>query len=164
MPQLLTAFLAFLILLSSSFSVALASEQTLMTINELNAIGFVKYESLNPNSLAYPLKSIEERIKLSLMFNEYAQSRYSISLVNTRFRELVYIINFKKTGFLNEAVGRFNTQVGKIKLNSNLINSNYKNKYHKDMLILEVLRDKYPANSAYWLNIQQTIDTLRSII
>lgn len=160
---LLVICLALLVLLSSSFSVALASEQTLMTANDLNSNGFNKYESLNPNSLAYPLKSMEERIKLSFIFDRNAKSRYLISLVNIRFRELVYIINFKKTGFLKETVGRYNGQIGKVKSNSENTTPDDKSNFFQNIKILEVLRDRYPANSSYWLSIQQAIDSTRGL-
>lgn len=164
MFKVLLILLFILTLIYTFPSLSLATKQTLMTKEELNLNGFNKYESLNPNLLVYPFKTLSEQIRLFLLFDKTAKLKYSLSLLDLRFNELVYIINFKKTGFLNEAIGRYNTQVGKIKSDSNLIDSSHKIKYHKDMKLLEILRDKYPANSAYWLNIQQAIDTIRSII
>lgn len=157
------ALVCFVIITNLS-SLVLAVEQKLLKEEELTSLGFTKYESVNPDSLTYPLKRFGEQAKLFFSFDERNKTAYFLSLLDTRFNELVYTINFKKTGFLNETVSRYNTFVGKIKLNSKNIKHEFKLKFSQNIKVLEMLRDQYPANSAYWLNIQQSIDTTRSLL
>lgn len=152
------------IIVTNLFSSVTAVEQKLLKEEELFSLGFTKYESVNPDSLTYPLKRFGEQAKLFFTFDEGSKTAYFLSLLDTRFNELVYTINFKKTGFLNETVSRYNTFVGKVKLNSKNIKADNKLNFSRNIKVLEMLRDQYPANSAYWLNIQQSIDTTRSLL
>lgn len=160
----LLVFLLMLILFTNLFSLVAAAEQKLLKEEQLISLGFSKYDSVNPDSLIYPFKRLEEQTKLFFTFDKKNKTKYFLSLLDIRFKELVYTINFKKTGFLNEAVSRYNTFIGKIKLNPENITAEHKIKFSQNIKVLEILRDQYPANSAYWLNIQQTIDTTRSLL
>lgn len=159
----LTIFL-FFIFLFNSFSTVVATEQKLLTEQELKLIGFTKYESINPDSLLYSFKRLGEQIQIFFIFNNIEKLRYPLRLLDTRFNELVYTVNLQKTGFLTEIISRYNTQVGRIKRDFKNIDSVDKDKLAQKIKILEVLRDRYPANSSYWLNIQQAIDTTRSLL
>ena len=120
-----------------------------------------KYESINPDSLIYPLKRITEKVKFILVSGDRNRSKYNFELLNTRFNELVYIVNYKKGGFLQETVSRYNSLVGQIKKQGFVKDQDKIQKYTN---ILETLRDKHPANSASWLLLQQAIDTTKSIL
>lgn len=159
-------FITFLLIifLLNSFSNVKAAEQKLLTEQELNSIGFSKYESINPDSLLYSFKRLGEQIQIFFIFNNNEKMRYPLKLLSTRFNELVYTVNLQKTGFLTEIVSRYNTQIGKIKRDFKNIDSADKDKLIQKIKILEVLRDRYPANSSYWLSIQQAIDTTRSLL
>lgn len=154
--------LLLLIFLSTAFSVAYAKEEKLITDQELNSMGFTKYESINPDSLFYPLKRVGEKVRSFFILNKEGKEGYSFKLLDTRFNELVYIINIQKTGFLDEVVNRYNSTIGDIK-------SNFNPTKNKDQLIkyakmLGILRDQYSSNSAYWLYIQQAVDTTNSVL
>lgn len=159
-------FITFLLIifLLNSFSNVKAAEQKLLTEQELNSIGFSRYESINPDSLFYSFKRLGEQIQIFFIFNNNEKMRYPLKLLSTRFNELVYTVNLQKTGFLTEIVSRYNTQIGKIKRDFKNIDSADKDKLIQKIKILEVLRDRYPANSSYWLSIQQAIDTTQSLL
>ena len=144
----------FFIFLFNSFSNVAAAEQKLLT----------EYESINPDSLFYSFKRLGEQIQIFFTFNNNEKLRYPLRLLDTRFNELVYTVNLQKTGFLTEVISRYNTQVGKIKRDFKNIDSADQDKLAQKIKILEVLRDRYPANSSYWLSIQQAIDTTRSLL
>lgn len=118
---------------------------------ELNSLGFTKYESINSNSLLYPLKKIREKIF------QVSEER----LFETRFNELVYIANKRKTGFLESAAESYITIAGRMieKKDPNL-----KDNAVIKLKILEKLRDGYPANSLPWIQIQQAVDTTKRLI
>ena len=127
---------------------------------ELDSMGFSGYETINPNSLAYPLKRIGEKIYTTILSQEKEQEFFN-KVYDRRFRELVYIINSEKTGFLVETTNRYNTTVGGIKAMEDA--SSLQNDFRTNIIILENLRDRYEANSTYWMLIQQAIDTTNSV-
>lgn len=153
------AFLSFLIFIFQPFSQTLAKTNELIGKEQLQVLGFSQYESVNPNSLLYHLKRLGEEITLFFLFDTDRRKKYNTHLLTIRFKELIYIINFRKTGFLDETISRYNVFVGKVK---NYYES--KEKINKYIVILEKLRDMYPANSAYWLYIQQAIDSTKNLL
>lgn len=126
--------------------------------------GFSDYESINPNLMVYPFERYRESLILLFIFDSNTKQRYLWTLYNKRFRELVYIINYDKTGFLLETVDRYNTFVGKVKIQNPVLNQPEKEQITKNLKLLEKLRDRYHSGSAYWSKIQQAVDTTRSLI
>lgn len=163
MSKFLTILLSLMLFLQA-YSQILAKTNELMPKGELQSLGFTEYESINPNLLIYQLKRLGEEVTLSFTFDKKSKNEYSLKLLDTRFKELIYIINFEKTGFLTESVNRYNVFVGKIKPYYKDIDSYDLDKIKKYIVVLEKLRDKYPANSAYWLSIQQSIDSTKNLI
>lgn len=122
-----------------------------LNLPELQSMDFTKYESVNGNSLLYPFKRLREKIS----------SVPNSKLFETRFNELVYIANLRKTGFLEESVSRYISISGKMMQNKG---SHPTDKAKQNIEILEKLRDGYPANSLPWIQIQQAIDTTERMI
>ncbi len=122
-----------------------------LNLSELNSLGFTNYESINSNSLLYPFKKIQEKI-FRVPDNQ---------IFETRFRELVFIANKRKTGFLGEAVGSYISITGKMIEQQD---QDIKNGAQTKIKILEKLRDGYPANSLPWIQIQQALDTTERLI
>ncbi|MCL5069536.1 MAG: DUF5667 domain-containing protein, partial [Actinobacteria bacterium] len=120
------------------------------------------YESVNPDSLIYPLKRIVEKTKSLIISGQANKSEYAFELLNTRFNELVYIANYQKSGFITEVVSRYNTSIGQLK--SAHLQAKNKSQINNYLKILQTLRDGHPANSAAWLNLQQAVDTTHSIL
>lgn len=163
---ILLKFLSLLItycILFSQLSIVSASQPAFLKEAELKSSGFTSYERINPNLLVYPLKRIYENIKLELLPSEEQKREYLYQLFEVRFKELVYIVNNKKEGFIFFTADRYNTFVGKIKKDY-APDFNKRLRFQDYLKILERLRDRYSSNSPYWEKIQQTIDTTRSLI
>lgn len=160
----ITVFLLFSVLYISTPSTIYASAHTLITEQELSATGFSGYESVNTNLLIYPIKQIIEKIEFSLLSNEKDKEKYKYKLLDKRFKELVFIINFQKTSFLEEAVGRYNSHLGNLMINNKDSALNYKNTLSGYINVLKNLQDRYDNISSYRLLIQQAIDTTRRLI
>lgn len=159
-------FFIFLIIycfLFSQLSTVSATQPMYLNDMELKSLGFTSYESINPNLLIYPLKRISENIKIKLTFNKQKKRDYLYQLYEIRLKELVYIINNKKEGFLLSTADRYNSFVGVLKM-ENVIDKDLKLKIESKVKLLERLRDIYPANSENWNKLQQTIDTTVSLI
>lgn len=141
-----------------------ALDHTLVPEQELKSAGFKEYESINPNLLIYPIKRLSERIELTLLLNREDKAKYQYTLLDKRFRELVFIINFKKTGFLEETVLRYNSHLGNLIANNKNLAPNYRNKISNYTIVLKTLQDRYDSKSAYRLLIQQAIDSTKRLI
>lgn len=156
--------LASLLIYLNSTSIVFASTHTLVPENELKSLGFNKYESINPNLLIFPLKRLIEDVKFKFIIDNDNQTKYQYALLDTRFNELVFIINFQKTGFLRETVDRYNSLAGNIISNYKDVSPQYKDKLFFYIKVLKALQDRYNNESAYRMLIQQAIDTTRRII
>jgi len=135
-----------------------------LSSQQLRELSFRGYQNVNPNLLVYPIKKTIEDTKCKLTFNRAQQLECYYDLLDKRFSELVYIVNFKKTGFYNETIERYNTTTGIVKSCSGASLDSKREILSSYIKILEILRDKYPANSAYWMNVQQAIDTTRGLL
>jgi hypothetical protein len=117
-----------------------------------------------PGSFLYPLKRLNEKIKMKLTFSEKEKERYGITLLEKRLSELASLVDRKDATYLEGSAQRFAAQAGFL---ANLASHGDKEMKNSVLSyfagykpILEKLRDAYPANYAYWLSIQQDIDTL----
>lgn len=163
MPRTMFIRLIVFLFISTSFvnfsPATYASDNILVPEQELKLAGFNKYESINPNLLIFPIKQIIEKIKLSLIFNKENKTKYQYTLLDKRFNELVYIINYKKTGFLEETVARYNADIGNLIENNKDSSLRYKDKLSTYVVVLKTLQDRYSSISSYRLLIQYAIDT-----
>lgn len=158
----LTYFLIFF-LASINFTSNVLAKEEMIDFSKLKGLQFEGYEQVTPNLLIFPFKQIGEKLGFYFKVTEEDKKIYQYNLLNKRYKELVYIINFKKTSFLPEVVGRYNDQIGIIKTRYKLNNFEIDEKLRNSIKILEILRDQYPANSSHWLSIQQAIDTTNSL-
>ncbi|OGE70920.1 hypothetical protein A2617_02185 [Candidatus Daviesbacteria bacterium RIFOXYD1_FULL_41_10] len=122
-----------------------------ISLQELQGMGFIKYEALNTNSLLFFAKRIGEKI-----INVDDQT-----LLNTRFNELVFIANFRKTNFLGEASSNYNAIAGRIIDGQNPLPEDKTRTYIK---ILEKMRDLYHSGSLPWIQLQQSLETTQRLI
>lgn len=141
-----------------------AEDKYFLTELELKAAGITEFEKINPNLLIYPFKRLKENIKYVLIFNKQKKNEYLFDLLDIRFKELVYIINSDKIGFISFSADRFNTTIGQIKNRSIKLDERNNTKMRKYLKALERLRDRYHSGSASWEKIQQVVDTVRTII
>lgn len=160
----IAAILLFFVFILSLRSNAFTQTKPFLNKPELQQFGFYNYENINPNLLAYPLERFQEGLNLFLTFNSTAKQQFIWKLYDRRFNELVYIINYNRTGFLLETVDRYNTYAGKIKTQNPNLDNLKKEQIKKNLKLLEKMRDRYHSGSAYWIKIQQAVDTTRSLI
>lgn len=117
-----------------------------------------------PNTPSYSFKRIKEKGLMAIKFTPISKFEYSVVLIEKRLSELVSLVDLKELDMITSASQRFSYQAGILSdLNSKLKtdqNEKIKVKFDNYEKILSELRDNYPANSAYWLLIQQNIDTL----
>ena len=125
----------------------------------------LKNEVINPGSFYYSIKRLLEKGKEKFMFSNEAKKSFYELLLKTRLAELNFVVEKKFLSEVQQSSERFAYQAGV--LTDELIKQNKANdkekitkEFEKYSKFLENLRDKYPANSAYWMLIQHDINTL----
>ncbi len=106
------------------------------------------FELINPDSKFYQVKRLGEKIK---------GSEYLPTLLDRRFREILYLIDKNQLGQLENALARYNATAGvllEIPQEERDVKNieTYKSEFAK-------IRDKFPANSSFWLFVQSSLDT-----
>jgi len=121
--------------------------------------------TVNPGSFYYSFKRLFEKGKEKFIFSEEQKISFYTSLLKVRLSELDYVISNKGLSEIQGSSERFAYYAGV--LTEELIKQNKVNE--KENLIKEFgqygkfltgLRDKYPANSSFWMLVQHDINTL----
>lgn len=125
----------------------------------------IKNELINPGSFYYSFKRLWEKGIEKLQFSQPAKISFSQSQLKTRFAELNYVVEKKLLSEVQTSSERFAYQAGI--LTDQLVKQNQfedKEKFLKEFeqygKFLPSLRDKYPANSSFWMLVQHDINTL----
>jgi hypothetical protein len=117
-----------------------------------------------PSSPSYSFKRIKEKGLMIIKITSESKFKYSKLLLEKRLSELVSLIDVKEPSLITGSSQRFSYQAGILADLNSKLKSSQKNEieiiFEEYKKILSELRDNYPANSAYWLLIQQNIDTL----
>lgn len=121
--------------------------------------------TLNPGSFYYNFKRLWEKGRELFLFSNKLKQPYYESLLRKRLAELKYVAEDKILSELQRATERFAFQAGKLTDVIEKSGSEEKEKLTKefenyDDLLID-LRDKYPANSSFWILIQHDINTLK---
>lgn len=119
---------------------------------------------INPGSFYYPFKRILEKGWEKLQFSKQAKINFYESLLKTKLAELNYVVEKKLLSQVQGSSERFAYYAGI--LTGELVKENEdKEKMVKEFeqygKFLEKLRDKYEANSSYWMLIQHDINSLK---
>lgn len=118
---------------------------------------------INPGSFYYPFKRLIEKGREKIVFSESGRVSFYSSLLKTRLAELDYVTGKKALSEIQGSSQRFAYYAGV------LTEAVIKTVKEKDSFskvfgeygeYLQTLRDRYPANSSYWLLIQHDINTL----
>lgn len=119
--------------------------------------------TVNPGSFYYPFKRLIEKGRERLVFSRDSKRSFYTSLLRTRLAELNFVVNNKMLSEIQSSSERFAYQAGilaevgeKGKDSEKLIQE-----FEKYSKFLDTLRDKYPANSSFWMLIQHDINTLK---
>lgn len=117
-----------------------------------------------PGSVLYPLKRLKEKIKIRLTFSDSKKIKYGRLLFEKRLSELASLVDKKDATYLESSAQRFAANAGFLTDIASRGDKETKESvisyFEGYKPVLEKLRDNYPANYAYWLSIQQDIDTL----
>ncbi len=119
---------------------------------------------INPGSFYYPFKRLVEKGRERVIFSEEGKISFYTSLLRTRLSELDYVTEKKVLSEIQGSSERFAYQAGI--LTEELIQSKSKKKkeivkeFEKYGTFLGSLRDRYPANSSFWMLVQHDINTL----
>lgn len=133
-----------------------------ITINAEENLSF-KNEAINPGSFYYPFKRVWEKGMDKLQFSNQSKINYYKSQLSVRLAELNYVVENKVLSEVQTSSERFAYQAGI--LTDEVVKSN-KNKdkimqeFKQMQVFLGPLRDKYPANSSFWMLVQHDINTL----
>lgn len=139
-------------------------------VKALSKEGLIVYEKTNPDAgFLYKIKRFREKSYLTYLkkFKPQEVTDYYFVLINKRFRELKYVVEKNKLEFLETSVTRYNSQIGEVIDITNeqgIDIQTFQPIIEIQREIMPDLRDKYPANSAQWLLLQQSLDILNSLI
>lgn len=124
----------------------------------------IKYQTFNPDSIYYPAKRVIEKTRMALSFSEEGRVNLQIELLYNRVAELKYLTDKKLLSYIEQSSQRVAYEAAI--LLEYVKSKDIKRKEETIILfnfykrILGVQRDIFPANSSYWLLVQQDIDTL----
>lgn len=119
---------------------------------------------INPGSFYYPLKRLWEKGYEKLQFSNDSKISFIQSQLKTRLAELNYVVEKKLLSEVQTSSQRFAYSAGI--LTEELIKEN-KDKaktiqqFQQMQDFLEKLRDKYAANTSFWMLIQHDINSLK---
>lgn len=124
--------------------------------------------TINPNNyLFYSIKRLTEKTITFIKFSQDSKADYYRDLTLKRLAELKYVVNQNLLGEIEKSSQRLSYEVGTL---SDYVIRNKeelagKKKAISDLLtnsksLLATLRDKYPANSSYWMLIQHSINSI----
>lgn len=120
---------------------------------------------ITPDSFYYPFKRFSEKIIVNFYIDADSKTEYYKDLAQKRMAELKYVVDKDYLDQVEKSTQRVTYQVGVLtdhvagkKLNNK--KENLANLYKEDKIILEKLRDKYPANSSFWMLVQHVINSI----
>lgn len=123
---------------------------------------------INPDKyLFFSIKRLIEKATLFIKLSKESRADYYGDLTLKRTAELKYVVDNKLLGEVEHSSQRLSYQVGVLSdyLTANKIEL-AKNKeitidlFNNYKITLVNLRDKYPANSSYWMLIQHSINSV----
>lgn len=141
----------------------------ILSMTHVSAVGDINLPNItiNPsNYLFYSIKRLMEKSIIFIKFSQDSKADYYRDLTLKRLAELKYVVNQNLLGEIEKSSQRFSYEVGNL---SDYVIRNKelsgKKKAISDLLtnsesLLVTLRDKYPANSSYWMLIQHSINSI----
>lgn len=146
----------------SIFIIIFVIFQPLITVAEEETIT-VKNETINPGSFYYSFKRLWEKGLEKLQFSKQSKIHFYQSQLQTRLAELNYVVENRLLSEVQTSSERFAYQAGILTeeiVRKNEDKENLIKEFQKMQKFLDKLRDKYPANSSFWMLIQHDINSL----
>lgn len=120
-------------------------------------------QRIYPDNNLYPYKRLWEKIKEFIVFSNNDQVKFHENLLANRISELKYVSDSRLLSLMQDASQRVSYEAGtveeKVSVSDNQQKDDVKDLFTVYKTFLPQVRDSYRANSAYWLFIQQNIDT-----
>ena len=115
--------------------------------------------------VAVGFEKLKEKITLFCTFSKSGKTKYQILLTEKRLAELKYAVDSEQIDLIEKTSSRYATYVGKL---TNYIIKNNQVSFQKELNslfemhkgTLEIMRNKFIYDSAWWLMLQQDIDTV----
>lgn len=122
--------------------------------------------SIYPNNAKYPIKRLWEKLNLLITISRAKRVEKLISLTETRLAELDYLSENKTLDLIEASASRYSYYAGTLtqetqKARNGDLNLKVVGLLAEHGAALAKLRDRFPANSTYWLAIQQDIDSTK---
>ena len=125
--------------------------------------------TINPGSFYYSFKRLWEKGVEKLQFSKKSKINFYQSQLKVKLAELNFVVENKLLSEVQTSSERFAYQAGI--LTEELLKQNKaedKEKFIKEFEqmqnFLDKLRDKYPANSSFWMLVQHDINTLKILV
>lgn len=125
----------------------------------------IKNELINPGSFYYSFKRLWEKGLGQLMFSQDSKISFYKSQLKTRLAELKVVVNEKILSEVQRSSERFAFQAGiltneVVKKNDPRIKKELIDEFEKYDPLLQKLRDRFEANSSFWMLVQHDINSL----
>ncbi len=136
---------------------------TILFVTPVFATDFkVAPQKIYPGSSIYPAKRLVENIWEK---HTRSKTKFYAQLVEVRLSELFHVAKKKDLNEIQKASERFSFALGRYSSDISKLQSQDKEEakttFSSYLPVLGELRDLYPANSAYWLLLQQNMDTIK---
>ena len=110
-----------------------------------------------PGTPKFPIMRLTEKIQTKLILVKNQKGAYQNTLINKRLFELENLVESNAIGELENAGSRYMTQIQSSKSPKGALSNNTIER-------LEVLRNKYEYDSAYWLILQQCVEVTEAYL
>jgi len=123
-------------------------------------------QRVNPDSVFYPIKRFYEKARAKLYFSDLGKAKYHFRLLEKRLSEMEYLSDNKFLDPLESASQRVSYEAGRAtellvaSEQDEETKEKFKGTFDRLIKYLPEIRDRYAANTSYWLLTQQNIDTL----
>lgn len=123
----------------------------------------IKVESVNPGSFLYPVKRFFENIQLNYLSGGKDKKAKTMSnMLDTRFKELVYVSKNKRVDDFEKASSRYVTTLQTIAKDYHAEDKDLNKQLASYKPVLEEQLKKYEGDYAYWSFIKQAIEVTDS--
>lgn len=122
--------------------------------------------TINPGSFYYSFKRLWEKGMEKLQFSSQSKINFFKSQLKTKLAELNFVVENKLLSEVQRSSERFAYQAGilteeLVKQNKAEDKEKIIREFEQYSKFLEKLRDKYSANSSFWMLVQHDINTLK---
>ena len=135
------------------------------TLFSLSPHPVLAQDKVQVDHIAVGFEKLKEKINLFFNFSKTGKTKYQIALTEKRLAELRYVVDSEQVDLTEETASRYATYVGNltnyvVKNNVASYKSEINSMFETHKTALETMRNKFTFRSAWWLMLQQDIDTV----